>query len=112
MVSTPGEPVFSIDVSTHIWDGFLSEVSRDWPIERFRRPDGLVEVAIDPFTGLLPARGADTIDEWFIEGTQPDRRLEADTCGIDVLRFIDLETRHGDWMRYNSGWIRRADVCD
>ena len=54
-VSTPARPVFSIDVSTFVWQGFLQEASAKWEITRFARPaEGLTQVAIDPFTGLLP----------------------------------------------------------
>ncbi len=53
--NTPVGQVFSIDVSTYVWQGFLREATATWPLARFARPDsGLVEVAIDPFTGLLP----------------------------------------------------------
>ena len=39
-VSTPNKPVFSIDVSTYVWQGFLQEATKDWPIRNFRRPEG------------------------------------------------------------------------
>ena len=58
-VSTPNNPLFSVDVATYVWQGFLQETTKDWPIRNFRRPEeGLVRVEIDPFTGYLPQRGS------------------------------------------------------
>ena len=46
-------PLFSIDVSTYVWQGFLNEATAKWPETNFERPaDGLVRHKIDPFTGL------------------------------------------------------------
>ena len=39
----PEGPLFSIDVSTYVWQGFLREVGRQVAESNFRRPpDGLV----------------------------------------------------------------------
>ena len=74
--------VFSIDVSTFVWQGFVQEASAEWEITNFERPaDGLTQVAIDPFTGLLPAAGSEGVEEWFIGDSAPDARVEGDTCG-------------------------------
>ena len=63
----PVGEVFSIDVSTFVWQGFVQEASAEWEITNFERPaDGLTQVAIDPFTGLLPAAGSEGVEEWFI----------------------------------------------
>ncbi len=34
-VSTPARPVFSIDVPTYVWQGFMQEASAKWEITRF-----------------------------------------------------------------------------
>ncbi len=108
-VSTPRRPVFSIDVSTYVWDGFLSEASKSWPITRFARPDsGLERVAIDPFTGLLPGPGITPVEEWFLKDTAPDTRLAAGTCGDDVIVVVGVEDSHDNWMKASRDWIRRA----
>ena len=85
-VSTPARPVFSIDVSTYVWQGFLQEASRKWPMTTFKRPDGLERVAIDPWTGLRATSGGEAVNEWFIAGTEPRDAVPADTCGIEVVR--------------------------
>jgi peptidoglycan glycosyltransferase len=106
-VSTPDEPVFSIDLTTYVWDGFLTEVSRDWPITEFQAPDGLSRVEIDPHTGFASS-GGESVNEWFIPGTEPSR-LGADTCGEDVIRAVGKEDGFGDWMDANRDWLRRAE---
>jgi len=108
-VSTPARPVFSIDIATYVWQGFLKEVSATWPITRFARPDsGLDHVAIDPFTGLLPGSGVSAVDEWFLTGTAPTQRLASGQCGIDVVRAVGVETRYESWMAGTRDWLRRA----
>ena len=50
-------PLFSIDVSTYVWQGFLNEATAKWPETNFKRPaDGLVRHKIDPWTGLAVVR--------------------------------------------------------
>ena len=71
----------------------MTEISQDTPIAKFKRPDGLVTVEVDAFSGLLPGPGTvATVDEMFIKGTEPtrkddlhvaaaDRRGDRPTCG-------------------------------
>ena len=84
-VSTAARPVFSIDVSTYVWQGFMEEASKKWPETNFKRPGGVERVSIDPWTGLRSS-GSKAIDEWFITGTAPRDPLPKDTCGIEVVR--------------------------
>ncbi len=108
-VSTPDKPVFSIDVSTYVWDGFLQEASAKWEITTFERPaDGLTRVAIDPFTGLLPAAGSEGVDEWYITGTEPTSSLAADICGDQALTEVGHEDKFANWLEADRDWIRRA----
>jgi len=109
--NTPVGKAFSIEVTTYVWQGFLEEASKTWPIARFARPEGLTRVAIDPWTGLLADKGGKSVDEWFINNTQPKHPLVADTCGVDVLLTPDVgfESRYDNWMRADRDWIRRAE---
>ena len=112
-VSTPSQPVFSIDVSTFVWQGFLQEASRSWPVTRFQRPDdGLTRVRIDPWTGMKASGEGEAVNEWFITGTEPHDALAKDTCGMDVLTTMDAprayENQYGDWMSADNNWMRRA----
>jgi membrane peptidoglycan carboxypeptidase len=107
-VSTAARPLFSIDVSTYVWQGFLAEASAEWPVRGFPRPDGLVRVGIDPWTGMLPSEGGLSVNEWFIAGTEPRSQLAVDVCGESVLAQTGYETRFPAWMEANRDWIRRA----
>ena len=108
-VSTPESPVFSIDIATYVWQGFLNEATAEWPIARFERPGGLVEVEIDPFTGYRARGGGPSVEELFIEGEEPDRRLDDGVCGDEVVETIGLETEFDRWMDANRDWIARAE---
>ena len=108
-VSTPNQQLFSIDVTTYVWQGFLQETTKDWPIRNFRRPEeGLVKVSIDPFTGYLPQRGDKGVDEWFIVGTEPKNRLPREACGREVLDLLAYESKFDNWLEWDRDWLRRA----
>jgi peptidoglycan glycosyltransferase len=109
LVSTARSPLFSIDVSTFVWQGFLQEASAKWPVTTFTPPaDGLVRVKIDPFTGLLASSDKNAVNEWFIVGTEPKARVAPNTCGIDVVAAVNVETGFGAWMQADQDWLRRA----
>ncbi len=109
LVSTPADPLFSIDVSTYVWQGFLKEATKGWGIHGFRRPDGLVQVAVDPWTGLLPGPGGKTVDDWFLAGTAPKVTLPAEArCGEAVLVTAGFENEHESWMAADRAWLARA----
>jgi membrane peptidoglycan carboxypeptidase len=109
LVSTASQPLFSIDVATYEWQGFLQEASAKWPVTDFTPPaDGLVQAKIDPFTGLLASSGKNAVNEWFISGTEPKDPLAANTCGIDVVNRIGVETRFDSWMAADRDWLARA----
>ncbi len=108
LVSTPQAPLFSIEVSTFVWQGFLTEASQAWPETNFERPaDGLVRVKIDPWTGFLSTE-ANAVNEWFIAGTEPTAPLDPNTCGIDVVSRVGVESSFGSWMTADEDWLRRA----
>ena len=78
LVSTPKKPVFSIDVTTFVWQGFMDEVTKKWAINDFKDPDGITKAKIDPFTGAKPGPGVKSIDELFIDGTGPAAAIPAE----------------------------------
>ena len=109
-VSTPARPVFSIDVSTFVWQGFLQEATEKWEITRFSRPDeGLTQVAIDPFTGMLPLR-ADRGRRRVVPGRHraDDRGCRRARCGIEALEATRHEPKFPNWMDADRDWLRRA----
>jgi penicillin-binding protein 1A len=109
-VSTPSKPVFSIDVTTYMWQGFLQEATAKWAIDDFARPSGLVQAKIDPFTGLKPTAGGPTIDEWFIKGSEPKDAVPTGSCGEDVLKMNGIfEGKFSNWLSADADWIARAE---
>ncbi len=108
LVSTARSPLFSIDVATYEWQGFLQEASGKWPVTDFKAPGGLVRVKIDPFTGFPAPSAKNAVNEWYIAGTEPKNPLPSDTCGIDVVAAVHVETGFGPWMQADQDWLRRA----
>jgi penicillin-binding protein 1A len=54
------------------WIAFMKEATSERPKAEFPRPPGVVTSLIDTHTGLLPPPGdPDTMEEVFLEGTQP-----------------------------------------
>jgi hypothetical protein len=101
--------VFSIDVTTFVWQGFLQEASRKWAVNDFKAPGGLTRAKIDPFTGLKPTAGSPSIDELYIAGTEPKNGLAATDCGAAVLDQPGVfEGRFANWKSADLDWIARA----
>jgi penicillin-binding protein 1A len=54
-----------------IWTDFMTKALDTTTVSDFPQPAGIVVARIDPATGLLPAPGADGIEEVFLDGTAP-----------------------------------------
>ncbi len=106
VVTTSSNPIASIDVSTYVWQGFMRQATKGWPITDFAIPSGVSRQTVDPFTGLASsARGA--IEELFLPGSGP-RTAPADACGSGLLQTSTFEGEHSDWLAADDGWIARA----
>jgi membrane peptidoglycan carboxypeptidase len=110
LVSTAESPLFSIDVSTYVWQGFLQEVSATWPETDFTPPpDGLVQAAIDPWTGFLARPDGPAVNEWFLTDTQPREQIPDGVCGESILTNPNVyEGRFSAWLDADRDWLRRA----
>jgi hypothetical protein len=127
--SSPNNDALSLASSAPVWSHILTEVSQKMPIAKFQRPDGLVDVTVDAFSGLLPGPGTvSTFKEMFIKGTQPTRqddlhvdvqidqatgKLWAAGCTgpmitKSVLDFSQAEPRFPQWQPYTQEWAQRA----
>jgi membrane peptidoglycan carboxypeptidase len=122
--------IFSFDAPTYVWQGFLTEVTKDWPITDWQEPSGIVTAKVDAFSGMVPGPfSAKTVDEIFIAGTEP--RLEDNTkVGIEIdtasgllwqqgcagpaettgfLDFTKIEAAFPpSWEEAIAGWSARA----
>lgn len=56
-----------------IWNRLMREVLAQSSDEAFVKPDGVVEVEVDAFTGGLPYEDRSRRKEFFIKGTEPNR---------------------------------------
>jgi membrane peptidoglycan carboxypeptidase len=107
-VSTPAHPVFSIDVSTFVWQGFMREATRHWKINDFKRPGGLEEAQVDPWVGLISGSRR-AVTEIFLPGKVPTQRASVNggVCGEGIIRD-GPEANHDNWLAADRDWIRRA----
>jgi membrane peptidoglycan carboxypeptidase len=108
VVSTPARPVFSIDVTTYVWQGFMREATRRWTMNDFKRPGGLVEAKVDPWVGLKSGSSR-AVTELFFQGQAPSQRASANggVCGEDIIK-AGPESQHDNWIAADREWIRRA----
>jgi membrane peptidoglycan carboxypeptidase len=138
-VLTPENPVLSTDVAAPMWRGFMREVTADWPVADFVRPQGITEADVDAWSGGTPGPyTTQTVREVFIDGTVPGQDttkvglqvvlnplalpddpnpylLWVDGCfGVPETRgFLALEgveAGHPDWQQANLDWINRAKI--
>ena len=106
-VSTPAKPVFSIDVATFVWQGFLHEASAELAADQFKAPDsGLDPVAIDPFTGLLPGRRLRRR-----RGVVPQRHRAEGAARRGPVRRGGHRRRRASRTSTTPGWRRTATGC-
>ncbi len=108
LVAPASDPLFSLNVPTYVWQGFLQEVTRSWSINGFIKPGGLDQAAVDAFTGQLPAGKDPTVTQLFLPGTAPTAALPAGTCGDAVLTTVGFENGNQSWLAADRTWLKRA----
>ncbi|HEX5012836.1 MAG TPA: transglycosylase domain-containing protein [Candidatus Limnocylindrales bacterium] len=107
-VSTADAPLFSIEVTTFVWQGFLDEVTKSWAINDFPQPDGLTKAAIDPWTGLKPTDPSKSVEEWFVGDTAPTSAVPRGVCGSAVFQYAGFEKNYPNWEQHARNWLQRA----
>jgi penicillin-binding protein 1A len=61
--------------AAQIWGDYMRAAVKDMPVINFQMPDNIVEVDVDPYTGLLSNQYSPRIDVLpYIEGTEPTER--------------------------------------
>jgi membrane peptidoglycan carboxypeptidase len=127
--NTPNLHRLSFESSAPTWSRIMTEISQGLPIAKFKRPDGLVDVTVDAFSGMLPGPGTvSTVKEIFIKGTEPkqvdnlhvDAQIDSATGLLwqdgctgpmvtkTVLDFSQAEPRFPQWQEYTQEWAQRA----
>ncbi|TAK22047.1 MAG: PBP1A family penicillin-binding protein [Chloroflexota bacterium] len=69
--NTPMRQVLGVSGAGAIWNMTMTRALKNNAPRTFARPPGLVQVAIDPRTGLRPAANGPVKLEWFLEGNVP-----------------------------------------
>ncbi len=129
VVTDEAHPIFSLDVPTYVWQGFLDEVTKSWPITDFVEPKGLVHLSVDAWSGMRPGSfTTQTVPEIFIPGTEPTqadnlkvpaeieketKTLWQDGCNgtkqtVGVLDFSNVESAFPAWNEADRNWAARA----
>jgi len=72
----PMRQVLGVSGAGAIWNGTMQQLLKNTASRAFIRPAGLVQVAIDPRTGLRPAANGPSRLEWFLEGNVPTQWTE------------------------------------
>jgi len=127
---TPLGKIFSFDAPTYVWQGFLTEVTKGWPISDWKEPDGIVHAKVDAWSGQNPGPFTTrTVEEIFITGTQP-KQEDNTKIGVQVdsatgmlwqegctgppetqgfLDFSQVEAAFpASWQKAIAGWVERA----
>jgi membrane peptidoglycan carboxypeptidase len=112
--------VFSIDGPGMVWHAFLRDYMAGKPVTDFQRPSkGLTEEPIDAFSGGKPGPWTQqTVNEWFITGTEPTAQNPVDPPGIIYTQqcgqwMVDLTKSENKgapstWIQADKNWSQRA----
>jgi len=114
-----------------IWQGLMSWLHQNLPVESFARPPGLVSVVVDGTSGKLPTEYSPwRTQELFIEGTEPSEyddvhqpfricrvsgKLATPYCPpeeVEQVVFDIYPSRADDWVREQSIPQPPAELCD
>ncbi len=112
-------PVLAADAPGRIWQSFIRDYTTGWPMADFPAPpDGIVRATIDAWSGGAPGPWTRaTIDEWFLQGTQPGGEDQVDEPGILYVNmcdgwYVDLTQVEPDaperWQLALADWMDRA----
>ena len=131
-VSSPGKPALaSLDVTAPLWSAVMTDVTKNWQLNNFKIPNGVVQASVDAHTGYKPSQWSkDQVKELFIQGTQPgddpyikgvqvitgpdgkDYRWHAGCSGTPVtkgyLNLTDADADHPAWQAADRDWQNRA----
>ncbi len=114
------DEIFSSAGPGRIWNAFMRDYTRSWPVSDFRRPDTVVSRTIDAFSGGRPGPWTEAVTtESFIAGTEPGSPRSPDQAGLlytfDCGQWwVDPESaeeRAGSpqsWQEAAADWAARA----
>lgn len=77
-----------------VWLGFMKAAHQGLPVRDFTPPEGVVEVKIDPLTGLLAGSKVPGRTEYFLSGTEPTEETHG-PAGVDPNEFLLHDSKGG-----------------
>jgi membrane peptidoglycan carboxypeptidase len=110
-------PPTSLTAAGVVWHAFVREFSKKWPNADFPRPGDIVRATIDRWSGGKPGPWTHgTVQEWFINGTQPGARrgvdpaglLYSQRCGTWQVDPVKAELGPSRWDDDVAAWVARA----
>ena len=90
-IRTLGDRESGARAALPIWMRYMKAALESLPMMPFTMPDGIVEVRIDPATGLLAPEGSDqgTV-EVFLKGTEPTKHAEMKSSPSQFFQFDQM----------------------
>ena len=90
---TLGKKEYGSRAALPIWMTVMENAHRKRAVTDFRMPPGIIELKIDPETGLLAYEGMEnTVKEIFIEGTEPtEEALPKEVVSLDAFMVAQAE---------------------
>ncbi|HVZ67791.1 MAG TPA: PBP1A family penicillin-binding protein [Patescibacteria group bacterium] len=101
--NTPMNPKIASGITgaTPIWHNIMAAILKGKKDEQPKKPDGVVAVQIDAFSGGTPRDGQPTRTEYFMKGTEP-------TTNSVIYKKVKL-SKHQDGKLANSDEIQHGD---
>ena len=107
----------SLTAAAPLWRAYVRDVSREWPVVNFQRPDTIVRAEIDKWSGGQPGPWThQRTTEIFAKGTEPGSANAVDapgllysvSCGLWQVDPIKAELGPSEWDADVADWVRRA----
>lgn len=111
------KPATSLTAAAPLWRAFVRDLTAKTPIAQFKAPKGVVKATIDGWTGGRPGPWTrETVNEWFIAGTQPGSARAIDPPGLLYSRScggwrvdpLKAELGPRAWDPAVADWLARA----
>lgn len=113
--NTPMNPKIASGVTgaSSIWHSLMSVVLKNKKDEQFTKPDNIIALQIDSFSGGLPVDGQGMRSEYFVKGTEPTARslMYRNRDGKDYIVFQESDPVSTDgtnrWQQGIDAWIEQ-----
>ena len=104
--------------ASSIWHRLMVMALSDKPNEEFSKPENVIAMPVDSFTGMLPVDGQPMRSEYFIKGTEPTTKstIYQNKDGQDFFVFREDDPLSTDgtnrWQEGINAWIEQFHKDD